>query len=265
MKRNLWILLLIFSLALSACGQLAATPAPLPTVALDAPVNGNSSTSTEAVASGEVVPAQIVRLSFPLTGVVTAVNVAEGDKVTAGQVVAQLDTTILVAQVAQAKASLSTAELQVKYLKRVGTSQEYLDSAVADVDRLTAAVQAAEAQLAQATLTAPIAATVISVDVAPAEVATPGLVVITLADLGSFQVETTDMSERDILKVQIGAPATVFIEALDQEFSGTVVDIARVSQTVGGDVVFKVTVELDEQPAGLRWGMSTEVRVQSGE
>jgi multidrug resistance efflux pump len=147
----------------------------------------------------------------------------------------------------------------------VGTSQEYLDSAVADVDRLTAAVQAAEAQLAQATLTAPIAATVISVDVAPAEVATPGLVVITLADLGSFQVETTDMSERDILKVQIGAPATVFIEALDQEFSGTVVDIARVSQTVGGDVVFKVTVELDEQPAGLRWGMSTEVRVQSGE
>ena len=73
------------------------------------------------------------------------------------------------------------------------------------------------------------------------------------------------MSERDILKVQIGAPATVFIEALDQEFSGTVVDIARVSQTVGGDVVFKVTVELDEQPAGLRWGMSTEVRVQSGE
>ncbi|MFZ5879205.1 MAG: efflux RND transporter periplasmic adaptor subunit [Chloroflexota bacterium] len=263
MKRNLWILLLIFSLALSACGQLAATP--LPTVALDAPVNGSSSTSTEAVASGEIVPAQIVRLSFPLTGVITAVNVAEGDKVTAGQVVAQLDTTILAAQVAQARASLSTAELQVKYLKRVGTSQEYLDSAIADVDRLTAALQAAEAQVALATLTAPISATVISVDAAPAEVATPGRVIITLADLGSFQVETTDMSERDILKVHVGAPVTVFIEALEQEFSGTVVDIARVSETVGGDVVFRVTVELDEQPAGLRWGMSTEVRVQGGE
>jgi HlyD family secretion protein len=73
------------------------------------------------------------------------------------------------------------------------------------------------------------------------------------------------MSERDITKVQIGASATVFIEALEQEFSGTVVDIARVSETVGGDVVFKVTVELNEQPAGLRWGMSAEVRVQCGQ
>jgi HlyD family secretion protein len=78
-------------------------------------------------------------------------------------------------------------------------------------------------------------------------------------------VETTDMSERDITKVQVGASATVFIEALNQEFSGKVVDIARSSQTVGGDVVFKVTVELDEQPEGLRWGMSTEVRIQSGQ
>ena len=263
MKKQIW-LLLIFALALSACGQ-AATATPVPTIALDNSANGTSPTSNGAVASGEIVPAQVVKLSFPLTGIVKAVNVAEGDTVAAGDTLAQLDTTILEAQVAQAKASLTTAETQVKYLKRVGTSQEYLDSAVADVERLTAALQASEAQLAQATLTAPIAATVISVDAAPAEVATPGMVVITLGDLTRFQVETTDMIERDILNVQIGAPVTVFIEALDQTFNGKVVDIARVSQTVGGDVVFKVTVELDEQPAGLRWGMSTEVRVQSGQ
>lgn len=270
MKRTLWIVVLIFSLALGACSQSGAAT-PLPTIVLDNPSGATSPSSTsassgaEAVASGEVVPALVVRLSFPQTGIVKSVGVAEGDVVEAGQVIAQLDTTILEAQVAQAKASLVTAETQVKYLKRVGTSQEYLDQAVSEVDRLTAAVQAAEAQLAQATLTAPLAGTVISVDVEPAETATPGQVVVTLGDLSKFQVETTDMSERDILKVQVGAPATVFIEALNQEFSGKVVDVARVSETVGGDVVFKVTVELDEQPAGLRWGMSTEVRVQSGE
>ena len=265
MKRTFWIILLILGLALSACGQLAATPTPLPTVALDAPANGSSSTSSEAVASGEVVPAQVVKLSFPLTGIVTAVNVVEGDSVTAGQTLAQLDTSILEAQVAQAKANLATAETQVKYLKRVGTSQEYLDSAIADVDRLTAALQAAEAQLAQATLTAPIAATVVSLDIAPAETVTPGQIVIILGDLSKFKVETTDMSERDVTKLKIGDPVTVFIEALNKEFSGKVADIARSSQTVGGDVVFKVTVELDEQPDGLRWGMSTEVRIQSGQ
>jgi len=73
------------------------------------------------------------------------------------------------------------------------------------------------------------------------------------------------MSERDIARVQIGDAASVYIEALGQTFNGKVVDIARISETVGGDVVFKVTIELDEQPAGLRWGMSTEVRVQSGQ
>jgi len=263
MKKQIWLFLIV-ALVLSACGQ-AATPTPLPTVAVDNSANGTSSTSTEAVASGEVVPVQVVKLSFPLTGIVKSVNVAEGDPVKAGDTLAQLDTTILEAQVAQAKANVATAETQVRYLKRIGANQEKLDSAAADVDRLTAAQQAAEAQLAQATLTAPFDATVASVDIVPSETATPGQVVITLGDLSKFQVETTDMSERDIARVQIGDAASVYIEALGQTFNGKVVDIARNSETVGGDVVFKVTVELDEQPAGLRWGMSTEVRVQSGQ
>jgi hypothetical protein len=63
--------------------------------------------------------------------------------------------------------------------------------------------------------------------------------------------------------LKIGQPATVFIEALDQDFSGKVVDIARFSETVGGDVVFKVTIELDDQPESLRWGMSAEVTIET--
>lgn len=263
MKRIYWIILLVLVLPLSACGR-AATPTPLPTVALDSS-NSNSSSSSQSTASGEIVPVASIKLSFPLTGIVKTVSVAEGDSVTAGQSLVQLDTAILDAQVAQAKANLASAETQVRYLRRVGTSQEYLDSAIADVDRLTAALQAAEAQLAQATLTAPIAATVVSLDIAPAETVTPGQIVILLGDLSKFKVETTDMSERDVTKLKIGDPVTVFIEALNKEFSGKVADIARSSQTVGGDVVFKVTVELDEQPEGLRWGMSTEVRIQSGQ
>jgi HlyD family secretion protein len=41
-----------------------------------------------------------------------------------------------------------------------------------------------------------------------------------------------------------------------------VVEIAQQSETVGGDVVFKVTIELDEQPEGLRWGMSADVNLK---
>jgi HlyD family secretion protein len=85
-----------------------------------------------------------------------------------------------------------------------------------------------------------------------------------LGDLSTYQVETTDLSERDVTRVQIGQPANVFIEALGEEFSGEVVDIDRVSSTIGGDVVFKVTLKLDQQPQGLLWGMSADVSIETG-
>ena len=92
---------------------------------------------------------------------------------------------------------------------------------------------------------------------------TPGKVVMVIADLTDMQFETTDLSERDVASVKAGQPATTFIEALGGEFPGKVVDIARTSETVGGDVVYKVTVALDEQPEGLRWGMSADVTIQT--
>jgi hypothetical protein len=40
-----------------------------------------------------------------------------------------------------------------------------------------------------------------------------------------------------------------------------VVEIGVQPTAIGGDVVFPVVVELDEQPEGLRWGMSVEVEI----
>jgi HlyD family secretion protein len=117
----------------------------------------------------------------------------------------------------------------------------------------------------QATLTAPIDGTIASVDISSAETVVPGQIVILLGDLAHFQIETTDLSERDVPAVQVGQQASVFIEALNADFGGKVVDIARQSTTVGGDVVFKVTIGLDEQPQGLYWGMSADVEIQTGE
>ncbi|HMV29322.1 MAG TPA: hypothetical protein PKE23_08050, partial [Anaerolineales bacterium] len=77
--------------------------------------------------------------------------------------------------------------------------------------------------------------------------------------------ETTDLSERDVTQVKVGQPASVYIEALDEEFTGKVVDVARISSEVGGDVVYKVTIEFDKQPAGLLWGMSADVNIDAGE
>jgi RND family efflux transporter MFP subunit len=268
MNKRYLFLILSLALTLAACGQLDAET-PVPTVALD--TGGSDSGSPASVlgntviASAEIRPVDSVDLSFPLLGRVETVEVAVGDTVNAGETLATLNTTILEARIAEAEAGVVTAETQVRYLKRVGvgTAYEQIDAAQADVDRAQAVVDQLKAQLEQATLTTPISGTVIKAEIAPGESVNPGQVVFVIADLNQMQVETTDLSERDIPAVQIGQSASVFIDALDESFDGEVVDIDRQSETVGGDVTYRVTIELDQQPSGLRWGMSAEVEIQT--
>lgn len=262
MKKVFWIIISVFALVLAACSQPASSTA-IPTVSLDSGSQTSDSSVSKATASGIVVPVIKVELAFPLSGAVKTVEVASGDSVTANQPMVTLDTTVLEARVKEAEANVVTVQTQLAYLIRTGTSQERLDAAQANIDRAQSAVDIAKAQLAQATLVAPFDGTIASVDISPAEFANPGQIVIVMGDLTHFQIETTDLSEKDVPSVKIGQAATVFIDALSQEFSGKVVDIARFSETVGGDVVFKVTIELDEQPEGLRWGMSTEVQIET--
>lgn len=262
MKKFQYLLITILLLALAACST-QATPAAIPTVSLDAASQSSSSSSGTASASGVVVPVKKVELAFPILGAVKTVEVAAGDSVKANQPLVTLDATILESKIKEAEANVVIAQANVTYLKRSGEIQERIDSAVADVERSQAAVDIAKAQLAQATLVAPFDGTIASVSISPAEIANPGQIIIVMGDLTHFQIETTDLSEKDAPHVQIGQTANVFIDALGREFTGKVVDIARVSETVGGDVVYKVTIELDEQPEGLRWGMSTEVKIET--
>jgi RND family efflux transporter MFP subunit len=204
-------------------------------------------------------------LSFPLTGIVRTVWVQEGDKVTAGQTLIGLDTSILEAKVGVADADLRSAQLQYKYIYRTGTrDQEHLDSALADVARAQALLDSAKASLAQATLAAPFDGTIASVDISPSETVVPGQIVITIGDLTHFQVETTDLSERDAPQVRVGQAAQVETKALNLSFAGKVTDVSRISSTVGGDVAYKVTIEFDARPPGLLWGMTTTVRINTG-
>jgi len=259
MKTMRYVLPLIFMLVATACGS-TATPAAIPTVVLSA----NPAAVNTVSASGQVVPVQKVQLSFPLTGIAKTVDVKDGDMVTAGQTLATLEPSILEAQVKENQAEVEAAQTQVDYLKRLGTSQENLDSAQADVDKAQALLDSAKATLAEATLTAPFAGTIAEVDLSPAETVLPGQVVIAMGDLTKFQIETTDLSERDAPNVKVGQTASVVVHALNKTFTGKVSDVARISTTVGGDVVYKVTIQLDSQPQGLLWGMTTDVTIQTG-
>lgn len=268
MKKVYLIIVMLIALILSACAS-ASTPTAIPTVVLD---NSNSSSSTQSsnansvLASAVIVPVNDVQLSFSAIGRVTSVDVKVGDTVSAGQTLVTLDTTILEAKVREAEANLLAADAQIRYLNRLATDALHFESAQADLARAQALLDSAKATLlAQSALTAPFDGTIVSVDIAPAETVVPGQVVIVLGDLSKYQIETTDLSERDVPRVQIGQSANVYIEALNEEFTGEVIDIDRISSTLGGDVVYKVTIELDKQPQDLLWGMSADVQIQTAE
>jgi RND family efflux transporter MFP subunit len=268
MKLTLRIVLTIMVAALitAGCSQ-AGEGTPIPTVVLGGSSNASSSGSDEATvaASGEVVPEPKAELSFPLTGTVQQVEVAPGDRVRQGQALIMLDPTLWTAKVQEAEGVLASAEAEERLRIRNGDDQEHIDAANADVDRAIASLDAAKATLQQATLTAPFDGTIASVEISPGETVTPGLIVIMIGDLSGFEVVTTDLSERDVPAVAIGQPAVISVNALGEEFPGSVADISRLASVVGGDVVYEVTLRFDEQPQGLLWGMTAEVRIETGE
>jgi HlyD family secretion protein len=266
MKKVSLIVIALMALILSACASVS-TPTAIPTITLDnnSSVPNNQSSDENAVsASAVIVPVKDAELAFSSVGRVTEVDIKVGDRVTAGQPLVKLDTTIQETRLKQAEANLLAAQVQYKYQKRLGLDDVHIESAEADVARMQALLDSEKAILdSQYVLVAPFDGTIVSVDIAPAETVVPGQVVILLGDLSEYQIETTDLSERDVTRVQVGQPANVFIEALEEEFTGKVIDVDRVSTSLGGDVVFKVTIELDDQPEGLLWGMSADVQIET--
>jgi RND family efflux transporter MFP subunit len=257
MKHSRWtLLLIIIALALGACAPKAA-PTPSVTEATSTPV-----IESGVNASAVVVPVDYVELAFTTVGRVTSVEVKVGDDVTAGQTLVQLDTAVLEAQIKEAEFNVQALQSTLDKLTRNVATERDRSIAKANVDSAQARLDSIKAQLANSTLLSPVSGTVTAVDISIGETVTPGRVLITVADLKTFRIETTDLSEVDIPQVKVGQPAKVFIEALNKDATGKVVEIAQQSETVGGDVIFKVTIELDEQPEGLRWGMSAEVNLE---
>jgi HlyD family secretion protein len=166
------------------------------------------------------------------------------------------------AAVEAAKAQQALAEDQASLLQ-AGAAPEEIAALQAQVAQADAALQAAQVALGQAALRAPFAGTITALAIHPGETVVPGQIVLSLADLSLLRAETTDLSERDVSRVVVGRKATVFVEALSAEIEGRVAGIAPQANTVGGDVVYTVYIDLAEQLPGLRWGMSADVDVSS--
>ena len=160
------------TLATRAAAVDAPPPAPITTVAAMRVAPADSMTVTRAF-HGQVEAAQTVALSFEQGGRLNVLHVDEGDRVEAGQVLAKLDTRILMAERSRLVASRDALEAQAELSRRTTERQKELrarghasDQAVdntelnlaalmAQIAEVDAAIMQLDVRLSQTELLAP--------------------------------------------------------------------------------------------------------------
>jgi multidrug efflux pump subunit AcrA (membrane-fusion protein) len=162
-------------------------------------------------------------------------------------------------EVALKKAEMDQAQVNYDRMKEGGVDRDQL--AV-----LEAQVNAAKARLAAFEVTAPFNGIVADIDAKAGSSIHAGEVAVTIADFSSWLVETTDLTEIDVVALAEEDPVTVELDALPEvQFKGTILSIGQTYSENQGDVVYDVTILLTEAHPAIRWGMTASVTFEGGE
>jgi len=144
-----------------------------------------------------------------------------------------------------------------------GPNAEQLALLEARLNNAKAQVAAAENNLANYELEAPFDGLVMEMDVSVNEWVGPEKWVIIVADTSRWYVETSDLTELEVVKIAEGQPATIVADALPEvEMSGVVEEISRSYKLQGGDILYTVRLAVKDVDPRLRWGMTVEVTFQ---
>jgi len=163
-------------------------------------------------------------------------------------------------EIAKADADLALKEAQYEDAKRTyerladGPNKDDLAGAQARVD-------AAQATLNLAHLTAPFAGTVTEANPILGDQVSAGTMAFRVDDLSSLLVDV-ELSEVDINSVAVGQAVTLSFDAiLGKEYQGQVIKVAQAGTVVSGVVNFTVTVELTDADELVKPGMTAAVNI----
>lgn len=179
---------------------------------------------------------------------------------------ASRDYDLLVNTKDMAGALLAVAEAHLKdaeqdYADRAtGPDPDDLALAQGRLDAAVARVAAAQKSLDDLDLKAPFSGRVAQVNLAAGESAAPLTPFIVLMSQGAWYVETSDLTEMDVVYLQTGQMVRVVPDALPKlEVEGVIESISDAFSQQSGDITYTVRVRLSEQPEDLRWGMTVSV------
>ena len=280
-RRTLWIVVAVVVAGAAAWlvvgGRAKNRPRPRLLAVERGPVVASVS------ATGTVVPVVQVEVGSQVSGTIARLYADYNDKVTAGQLLAELEPWLFDASVAQAEANVARAEAALHeaeraYRRAVDLKGRGLISDV-ELDAATSAFEQRQAERRQAgasletarvnrshsVIKAPITGVVVSrqVDVGQtvaASLQAPKLFVLA-RDLRQMRVETK-IDEADVGRIRPGLPATFTVDAFpDDAFAGTVSQV-RLEPVVDQNVVTYTTViDVPNPELKLRPGMTANVTI----
>lgn len=249
--------------------------------------------------TGQVKPVTEVQVGAQVSGRVTKVFVDFNSVVTAGQVLAEIDPSLLTSQiesttaqlagssasVARAQANLEAARVRLDRAKKLVAekvgSQVELDSAQGAYDIALAEVSASRAQVTQigaqlkasktnlefSKIISPIDGVVITRSIDPGQTVQASFqapVLFTLAqDLRKMRV-FADIDEADVGRVKEGLEAEVAVDAFPAvAFAGKVIQVRLSPVTTQGVVTYAAVLDVGNDELKLRPGMTATVSITS--
>ena len=237
--------------------------------------------SKSVTATGTVQPVDTVAVGSQVSGTIKVLNADFNAKVKKGQLLAELDKSLFMAQVDQYAANLQLAKANLAYQKstfdrqsqlyNVGAiskadyenSQSQYQTAAAQVQSVQAQLNGSQKNLDYASIYSPVDGVVMTRNVSlgqtvAASFNTPTLFIIA-RDISKMQVQAA-VSEADIGDVKIGLRVTFTVDAYpDITFNGTVNQV-RLEPVVSANVVtYSTIITADNADLKLRPGMTANI------
>jgi multidrug resistance efflux pump len=159
------------------------------------------------------------------------------------------------------QALASEAEAKHQYeISLDGPNAEQLALLEDRLNNAKAQVASAENNLASYELKAPFNSEVMDINVSVNEMVGPETPAVIVADTGQWYIETSDLTELEVVDVAVGQNVSILADALpDAEMSGVVEEISRSFKLQGGDIIYTVRILANDVDPRMRWGMTVEV------
>jgi len=141
-----------------------------------------------------------------------------------------------------------------------GPNKEKFALASSRLDNAKAQVAAAEDTLSNYQITAPFDGVVAEVAIQVGDQVSAESRAVSVIDSSAWLVETTDLSELEVVNIAKGQKVTFTADALpDVTMDGAVSEISQSSYTQSGDVLYTVRIKANEVDPRVKWGMTVEV------